>query len=141
MSLTGTQFMLHACICSPSHSVHTLKHESSNPIHPSQITYVHNHQARFFSSLRPVLGRRPLRCAKTALKGSTTKSSASYQQLTESTMFAQHWQNSKPWHGAVVSEPHVACPPATFIGPSAHAQGHPTARKTARLCTRQCKAV
>jgi len=36
MSLTGTQFMLHACICSPSHSVHTLKHESSNPIHPSQ---------------------------------------------------------------------------------------------------------
>ena len=61
--------------------------------------------------------------------------------LIESTMFAQRWQNSKPSHGAVVSEPHVECPPATFIGPSAHAQGHTTARKTARLCTRQCKAV
>jgi hypothetical protein len=40
--------------------------------------------------------------------------------LIESTMFAQRWQNSKPWHGAVVSEPHVACPPAMFIGTSAH---------------------
>ena len=46
--------------------------------------------------------------------------------LIESTMFAQRWQNSKPWHGAVVSEPRVPAGDVYWaVGPCTGAHNSP----------------